>query len=846
MRNLPIAYGDSCKALHWQNNTITFDELKERLRTTSRTRETVQEYAGMSTAQRDTIKDCGGFVAGVLRDGRRTVTSVESRSMITLDADQITSAFIDVFETDFPYAAVFYTTHGSTEAAPRGRIIIPLTRDVNPDEFVAISRYVAQMFGIDCFDECSYKPNQLMFWPTTSSDGTFIYKEADAEWLDPDAILSTHPEWTDPTQLPASSREKKVRAPSERKAQDPLEKDGVVGAFCRTYSITEAISKFLSDVYSPVDAGNRYTYINGTSAGGLVVYDDKFAYSHHATDPASHKLCNAFDLVRIHRFGDLDEKGSFQAMCNFAMRQDEVKRLMAKERMEHAKKEFTSAAGNGNEPIPFGEYSLKPFPIDALPDVFRDYAIALSENVQTPVDMAGCAALSVMATCLQGKYVINGKPGWTEQLSLYIMEIASPSERKSAIQHAMVKPISEYENEYNRVHAAAYEASRMMKSALEQKRRITVDKYAKGNVDQAEVEDIATRIAEFKEKKPLRLFVDDITPEKLASVLSENDGRMSILSSEAGIFDVLAGAYSRSVNIDVFLKAYSGDEIRVDRIGRESLIIQKPALSILLMAQPGVISKVMKNDIFKDRGLTARFLYSMPASMVGSREFDTPAVPAEVEKAYHDRVINMLEDEYRNTPEVITLTPEARVLEADFTREVEAKLVGDLADIAEWSGRISGNALRIAGLLCRASTTRYPDIILPKPLVVDKQTMENAITLTRYFLNHAKSVFDVMPENSLYNKAHRILKMLKEKDVKEFTRRDAMRNCHIFKTVEEIQPVLNYLDELGYISVVEAKATCIKGKQPMARYIVNPWVASNYEPPVLPPTPRKPKSKAKQ
>lgn len=61
----------------------------------------------------------------------------------------------------------------------------------------------------------------------------------------------------------------------------------------------------MQDVYAPAGEG-RYTYSNGSTAAGLIVYDDKFAYSHHGTDPAGGRLCNAFDLVRIHKFGHLD------------------------------------------------------------------------------------------------------------------------------------------------------------------------------------------------------------------------------------------------------------------------------------------------------------------------------------------------------------------------------------------------------------------------------------------------------------------------------------------------------------------------------------------------------------
>ena len=347
MRDLAISYGNSRQSKKWVNKTITFDALKERLKTTIRTTESAEEYAKMSKAQRDAAKDHGGFVGGTLKGGRRKIDTVELRSMIALDGDRVDKAFLDNYETIAPYTSVLYTTHSSTEDSPRVRIIFPMTRDVSSEEFVAVSRYVAQALGIDYFDECSYQPNQLMYWPSTPQNGVFVYKETDKEWLDPDAILSAHPEWTDPTRLPTSSRESKANTVTQQKVQNPLTKDGVVGLFNRVFfPVTKALEAFLSDVYEPTDNPNRWHLIESRSIAGVEIKDDKFIYSHHAKDPAYLKLCNAFDIVRIHRFGDDDDKASFRAMCDFAMQQEDVKLLAANERLAEAEADFTAEDGD--------------------------------------------------------------------------------------------------------------------------------------------------------------------------------------------------------------------------------------------------------------------------------------------------------------------------------------------------------------------------------------------------------------------------------------------------------------------------------------------------------------------
>lgn len=197
------------------------------------------------------------------------------------------------------------------------------------------------MLGIDYFDECSYQPNQLMYWPSSPQNGVFVFKEAEKEWLDPDTILSAHPEWTDPTRLPTSSRESKANQVRQQKVQDPLTKEGLVGAFNRTYyPVTKALEAFLPDVYEPTENENRWHLITSGSVAGVEIKDDRFVYSHHATDPAYLRLCNAFDIVRIHKFGDLDEKESYKAMCDFASQDESVKSLLAKERFEQAERDF--------------------------------------------------------------------------------------------------------------------------------------------------------------------------------------------------------------------------------------------------------------------------------------------------------------------------------------------------------------------------------------------------------------------------------------------------------------------------------------------------------------------------
>ena len=347
---MKIAYGNSRMDKKWKNTDISWEDFCSRVKTTQRTTETVEEYRKMRKGGQDSIKDVGGFVGGHLKDGRRKKGNVLSRSMLTLDMDYGTSTIWEEISTFFPYQCCIYSTHKHTPEHPRLRLIIPLFRDVGEEEYAAVSRMVAKEIGIDLFDDTTYEPERLMYWPSTSRNGIFVYEEKDGFLLDPDVFLNKYDDWRDTSTWPVSSRQSEVIDRSLKEQADPLSKEGVIGTFCRTYSVSGAIDMFLKDIYEPSAMIGRYDYIPADSSAGVILYDDKFAYSHHATDPASGRLLNAFDLVRIHKFGHLDDRAtestppsklpSFINMCEFVIQDNEVKAQFTKERMEQATIDF--------------------------------------------------------------------------------------------------------------------------------------------------------------------------------------------------------------------------------------------------------------------------------------------------------------------------------------------------------------------------------------------------------------------------------------------------------------------------------------------------------------------------
>ena len=349
--NLTIATGRNRKELNWKNREMLWSEVIQKLSNTVRTHETYEEYKKLSKTKQDEIKDVGGFVGGTLKGGRRKQDSVVWRQIVSLDADFVKGDLWASVETMFGYGCAMYSTHKHHLKNPRLRLVIPLSRPVTADEYVPIARRIAADLGIDFFDDTTYQVHRLMYWPSTSSDGEFVFKVLDEPWIDPDAVLARYPDWKDSSYWPESSRTVHERKKLADKQGDPKSKEGVVGAFCRTYTVTDVIEKYLSDIYVPCEDPNRYTYSAGSTAGGLVIYENgDFAYSHHSTDPIGGRLCNAFDLVRIHLFGELDETvkegmpinrlPSYKAMVEEALKDKQVKLTLGKEQLSLAADDF--------------------------------------------------------------------------------------------------------------------------------------------------------------------------------------------------------------------------------------------------------------------------------------------------------------------------------------------------------------------------------------------------------------------------------------------------------------------------------------------------------------------------
>lgn len=420
-RQIIISIGASRKATQWTPTTTSIGDFYERFRNPLRGTETLVAYLAMSKAQQDQLKDVGGFVGGPLSGPRRKAANVQGRDVVTLDFDNIPP-----YGTDKVLAAVgfigcgycVYSTRKHRPEAPRLRIMVPVDRTMTVEEHEAVARRIAEMIGISWADPTTFEAGRLMYWPSCSADGEYIFKTKDASLLRVDDVLKTYADWHDTTswpQVPGAVSYQKLAA----KQGDPEAKNGVVGAFCRVYDIYKAMDELLPGLYSAVDNDpNRFTYLGGSTTGGAVVYDSgRFMFSHHATDPCSGRLVNAFDMVRLHKFGDLDDTvapdtpnnrlPSYVAMCEFAIGTPAVAALIAQERADAAVQDFAGVTTDASTTAAEGD------------DTDANWASRLRLNAQTGAVLATIDNICIILECdprLKGRFALNQFAGRGEVL----------------------------------------------------------------------------------------------------------------------------------------------------------------------------------------------------------------------------------------------------------------------------------------------------------------------------------------------------------------------------------------------------------------------------------------------
>jgi len=490
-------------------------------------------------------------------------------------------------------------------------------------------------------------------------------------------------------------------------------------------------------------------------------------------------------------------------------------------------------------PVPLDDVNLPPFPVHTLSPWLREQVDAVTTATQTPADLAAMLSLSVIAAAAAGRCEVRPRPSWVEPCNIFTMTALGPANRTSAVFETMTEPVAAYEEARARDEEGA-----IAEAATE--RRILEATLTKLEADAAkakepeergrlkdEAGEMAGRLAAFKVPVSPKLVLEDVTTERIVTVAAEQGGRIAILAPEADILDILGGRYtSGTPNFGAILKGHAGDTIRVDRMGRPSVYIAKPAITFGLRVQPDVLVGLAGTPGFRGRGLLGRFLYALPESLIGHRQIGAPAIPPSVSAEYGRNLTALLrlpsgtDEEGEPRPHVLQFDAEAESTLMQFEEWLEPQLAGfdGLAAMTDWAGKLAGAVVRIAGLLHLAD---HADMSAPWTLPIGSDVVKRATGIGHYLIPHAQAAFSLMGADPETEKARAVLRWLERTTTTQFSKRDAFNALRAhFKKADEVDRALSLLADRYYIRPItpDPEESRGPGRKPSPFYEVNPWV----------------------
>jgi replicative DNA helicase len=771
--------------------------------------------------------------AGQLRPWpHRANENVDRIVVAVLDLEKFgTDGFTDVATRLRPWEHVIHSTFSHTPETPRWRAAVPLSYWPTAEEWVDDywARLNAALTG-GRNDVQTKDPARLYFFPAHPASVEPFFRHHEGRLLDPRELPSA------PT-VTAADAESGVKGATTRGAVDYLgyatldfvahgAPDGEQRG--RALGATRA---YLAAGYSVEDtAGQVWKGLQASPCGNPA---DPWTYDH--------ALAFAEDLARR-------RPPRLAPWAGIALEPTDggagVVRVPSPAKQANSANSGNSAnaPASWESPTPLLDVPRPPFPTDALPTWLRAWVAAESEAMQTPTDLAGMLSLSVLSTVCAKKVAVRVRDGWTEPVNTYVVAALPPGERKSPVFTAATEPLEDYEQDVARdMEPEIARAQNRYKIAEQALTRAQGD-AARAKADEqpaliAEADHLARELAELEVPVRPRLIVDDVSPERLATLLRDHGGRIAVLSAEGDIFEVMAGRYAKggAPNLGVFLKGHAGDPLRVDRVGRPPEYIRAPALTLGLAVQPDVILGLQAKPGFRGRGLLARLNYALPLSLLGRRKTKPRPVPAAVRAAYHHRILALLQlptgtdAEGAPSPHILTLGSDAASILEQFEAEVEPRLgeLGDLGHMTDWGGKLVGNVVRHAGLLHMA---KHAGGSAPWGSVIEGATMEAAISIGHYLTAHAKAAYAAMGADPVVEDARYLVRWIARLDGGEsFSRREIFEATKgRFKRVEALDPPLNLLETHGYIRQQTAEPRTGPGRPPSPIYAGNPMAFAEF------------------
>lgn len=466
---------------------------------------------------------------------------------------------------------------------------------------------------------------------------------------------------------------------------------------------------------------------------------------------------------------------------------------------------------------------------DLLPGWLGEYARAVAAETETPIELAASMMLAVCsAAAARAGITTEVQPNYREPPNLWFIAALKSGSRKSAVHKAAIEPFVQWEKEISALNPAD-QLREEIDWEIKQTRIDLLKRWASATDDdekQQRYKDEIVEIMDSIEKHSLcsKLWISDITPERLGTMLVETGGRIAFLSSEGGIFDQILGRYTKEANVDLFMKTYTGEPERVSRTGRKDVYVENPLLTIGVTPQPSVLTDAGSKRQLRDRGCLARFLYLLPPSNLGYRKLKFDSVPKNISDRYIHRIKTMLD--WSRDEKVLRLSEAANSEWHSFWKEVEYKMrPGQPYErMSDWASKSQGNVIRLASVLHCIKHV----LDSPSETPISGDTMSIAIQIMKVITDHSVHVLDcLIAGNSRKSDAAIVLSFLQKKQNAQTTIKDIAQSVKGRSfSAERVEKAINLLEKHGYVRVV-ASVMSGPGRPKSPAVILHPLFVNN-------------------